>query len=284
MQILRDTERIRVQRRQARLLTALGVILLVGALILSNTLAGLNQEYMIVWLVLSYIALIAGFIFFNTGLQGIAKWSRRPRGDERIDNHLKRLNDRFTVFHYAKLNGKVHDHTVLHPGGVTVLITRDNFGQISYTNGRWSKGAVLWKRLLNWAGPPVGNPHAEAAAATQALQDYLHGEGQTVEVDSVIVFVNPLVQLSVNESAIPICRVEDLASVLMERSQAATFSPSQRLEVTELLTKGIQQPEGATDTPKAAGGVRQRGSRRYQPATRVSPATAAPKEKGRTRR
>jgi nuclease-like protein len=246
VQILRDAGRIKAQRRQARWLTVVGIALLAGVLIVSNVMSGLAEQALSVWILLSYGGLIAGFVCFNAGLQGLTKWSEapsRPRRDKVIDNHLRRLNDRYALFHYVTLDKRVYDHVVVHPGGVTVLIARDNFGQVSYTGGRWRRSANLAARIFNFAGPSVGNPHAEAASQAQGVQEYLHGQGLTVEVDSVIVFTNPRVVLTVDESAIPIRRAEDVGELLRERAATNQLTGGQRLQVTKLLTAAIPTPE-----------------------------------------
>ena len=83
VQILRDAGRIKAQRRQARWLTAAGIVLLVGVLIASNVMSGLAEQALTVWILLSYGGLIAGFVCFNAGLQGLTKWSEAPNRPRR---------------------------------------------------------------------------------------------------------------------------------------------------------------------------------------------------------
>lgn len=280
MQILRDAGQIKAQRRKARLLTAAGVILLVGVLIVSNVAHGLAAEAFTLWILLSYGGLIAGFICFNAGLQGLTKWSEgphRPRRDKVLDNHLRRLNDRFNLFHYVTLGQRLYDHIVVHPGGVTVLVTRDNFGQISYQGGRWRKQARLLARVFNFAGPPIGNPHGDAALQAQGLQEYLHAQGVTVAVDAVIVFTNPRVVLTVDESAIPIRRVEDLPGLLREKSMSNQLTGGQRLQIVKLLSAGIGTPdEGDGDKGRSAP-VLARPRGRGEPAGKVAAKPGRPR-------
>jgi hypothetical protein len=273
VQILRDAGRIKAQRRKARLLTAAGVVLLVGVLIASNVTQGLAPEAFTLWILVSYGGLIAGFICFNAGLQGLTKWSEgpaRPRRDKILDSHLRKLNDRFALFHYIQLGNGQYDHVVVHPGGVTVLITRDNFGQISYQNGRWRKQANPLARLFNFAGPPVGNPHSDAAIQSQGVQEYLHGQGITVEADSIIVFVNPRAVLTVDESAIPIMRVEELSGLLREKAAANVLTGGQRLQIVKLLTAAIGTPDSGEDG-KGRGAPTPRPRPRPEPETDSKP-------------
>ena len=279
VQILRDAGRIKAQRRQARWLTAAGIVMLVGVLVVSNVMSGLAEQALTVWILLSYGGLIAGFVCFNAGLQGLTKWSEapsRPRRDRIIDNHLRRLNDRYAIFHYVTLDKRVYDHVVVHPGGVTVLIARDNFGQINYTGGRWRKNANLAARIFNFAGPPIGNPHAEAASQAQGVQEYLHAQGLTAEVDSAIVFVNPRVVLTVDESAIPVLRVEDLPGWLREKSATPLLQGGQRLQVVKLLTAGIGTPDTG-DGGKGKSTPPPRSPQRTEPSGDAAAKTSRPK-------
>lgn len=243
-------------------MTLAGLALLVGALIASNVMSGLAPEAMATWLIAAYAALIGGFILFNSGLKGVAKWSRRPRRDEIIDNHLRRLNDRFNVFHYATLGGRAYDHLVVHPGGLSVLIVRDSLGPIRYQQGRWRAQANPLARLFNVAGPPVGNPHQEATATVAALEEALHAAGVAAGVEPIIVFVHPRASLTVDESPVPVCRVEDLAGVLREQAAVAGLQGGARLQLVKLLSAGMQKPEersapggkGPARRPAAGGG------------------------------
>jgi hypothetical protein len=276
VQALRDTERIQTERRQARLFTFGGVVLLVGALIASNVVAGLAAEAMATWIIASYAALIGGFILFNSGLKGLAKWSRRPRRDEIIDNHLRRLNDRFGIFHYTTLGGRVYDHLVVHPGGLAALIARDSFGPISYVNGRWRRQANLLARLFNFSGPPLGNPHQEAEQTVTAVQEALHAAGITVDVRPIIVFVHPRAELTVDESAIPICRIDELAGVLHEQSAAGGLPGGTRLQLIKTLTAGMSKPDEPT-----AGAGKHRPRRATIVGSRGGPARRGSKSEGR---
>ncbi|MCC6628367.1 MAG: NERD domain-containing protein [Chloroflexi bacterium] len=259
MQFFRDIGRVRAQRLQARGLTAVGVVLLVTVLILSNVMTSMAEQNLSVWILLSYGGLIAGFICFNAGLQGLTKWSEapgRPRQDKVLDSHLRRLNDRYAIFHYLRIDRRTYDHVVVHPGGVTVLIGRSNFGKITYRGGRWTKGAKIYARLLNLSGPPVGNPHADAAAQAQGLQEHLHANGFTVQVDSIIVFTSPRVELTVEDSDIPIRRVEDLSGLLREKSTANMLAGGQRLQIVKLLSGAIQTLDTAeTSKPRSTSPV-----------------------------
>ena len=240
-------------------MTLAGLALLVGAFIASNVMTGMGEaapQATTTWLLASWAALIAGFFLFNAGLKGVAKWSRRPRRDEIIDNHLRRLNDRFNVFHYVTLGGRVYDHLVVHPGGLALLIVRDSFGPVSYQQGRWRRQASPVARFFNFAGPPVGNPHQEAATTAAALQEALHAEGLAVEVQPIIVFVHPRVSLTVDESPVPICRVEDLAGVVRERSMGVGTPGNTRLQLVKLLTAGIGKPDERPTTGGGKGKVR----------------------------
>ena len=66
-------------------------------------------------ILLSYVGLILGFLTFNGGMQQVARWGRKPRTDQVVDQVLSRLNDRFSLVHYPALPGRRPDHVLVTP-------------------------------------------------------------------------------------------------------------------------------------------------------------------------
>jgi hypothetical protein len=65
--------------------------------------------------------------------------------------------------------------------------------------------------------------------------------------------------LTVDESTIPIQRVDDLAGFLREQSTGNQLQGSQRLAVVKLLTGGIQKPDEPASTGKGKGPQERQG-------------------------
>ena len=110
----------------------------------------------------------------------------------------------------------------------------------------------------------------DAAIQSQGVQEYLHGQGITVEADSIIVFVNPRAVLTVDESAIPIMRVEELSGLLREKAAANVLTGGQRLQIVKLLTAAIGTPDSGEDG-KGRGAPTPRPRPRPEPETDSKP-------------
>jgi hypothetical protein len=186
---------------------------------------------------LSYVPLIAGMILFHFGLQQFAKWGRSPRNDELIDTQLRGLGEKHVLIHYAPVGKRTIEHMLIHPGGVLTLTAREVPGKVAY-DGRWRRLGTGIGRFFGMGGPQLGNPSAEAQADVAALTSYLAEAQLEVEVDGAIVFLNPRVELDVDEPDFPVMNGEGLPAFVRTLPVDASFAPADRQALIALLAKG----------------------------------------------
>jgi len=236
MRIVRHNAFVKQRKRQARLFSFLGFLILTSSLLIA-------------WypdlLLLAYVAMLAGFILFNMGMQQLGKWTRNPRNDQLIDHHLKGLNDRYTTIHYAAFGKHRAEHIVVHPGGLLVVTAREIDGLIEKQGNRWRRKGGLFRRFFGFSGPQLGNPSYETEATIGRVEAFLEQEQLEVDVAGTIVFVHPKAELQIEDPDYPVLHGDELARFLQDLPADTTFSIQERDRLIELLAAGenVEQPQ-----------------------------------------
>jgi hypothetical protein len=238
MRIVRHNEFVRQRKRRARLFAFLGFIILSSSLLIA---------WYPTFLLVAYVAMLAGFILFNMGMQQVGKWTRNPRNDQIVDHHLKSLNDRFMVIHYAPFGKHRVEHVVIHPGGLLVVTAREIDGTIEKRGNRWHRKGGLFRRFFSFSGPQLGNPSYETEVTIGHIEAFLEQEQLEVDVEGAIVFVHPRAELEIEDPDYPVLHGEELAGFLQSLPADETFTNQERDRLIELLSAGenVEQPQQA---------------------------------------
>jgi len=124
MKIIINEKMIRRNARIGQIATLGGLAILAGGMIISFR----KQElFLIAW-----ASLILGFILSQIGIYFGNRWGRSPRPDEKLNQALKGLDDRYTIYHYTT----PLSHLLIGPAGICVLLTRHQRGRVTYEKGR----------------------------------------------------------------------------------------------------------------------------------------------------
>lgn len=260
MQIVRHAKYIKDQKRKGRLLALFGFLLLTGSLFIA-------------WypelLIFAYVSMLIGFVMFNIGMQLVGKWSRDPRNDQILDHRLKGLSDRYSVVHYPKVGNKVVEHLLVYPGGVVVMTARELDGKVSQVRSSWKKTGGLFRRLFSFSGPQLGNPSFDTDTNVKKVQAFLAENQLEVDVMGSIVFLNPRIELDIENPDFPVLHGEEMEEFVRDLPADESFSDDEKARVIGLFSQGEK-----VETPTV-----EQASRRPRPVKRV----AAPKTKAKTK-
>jgi hypothetical protein len=250
VRIVRNTGYIRQRKRGAKLMAGLGLLMLLGSWGLVIVSANL--------FLFGTIGLAFGFIFFNAGMQQVARWSRRPRTDVELDTVLQRLNDRHTLIHYPALPGRRPDHVLVTPTGLLVMTVREIGGRMRVDGRRWRRLGSPFGRVFVFGGPQLGNPTDENELQVKAVRDLLEAEEQSAEIEGAVVFVHPDVEVEINEATVPILHITELMDhIRSDSGQQATLSGKDRDALVELLSRGDElERSGSSQATPAKKKVR----------------------------
>lgn len=225
---------IESRQRRTRRFVAAGILLLAAAIV-SPLVRGTPTV-----VVISYGALILGFLAFIYGTQQYSKWRRRPRLDEHIDAKLGRLSDRYTIIHYPELGTNAPEHVLVTPGGVVVLTPRDVSGRVSVDGKHWRQHRMLALRFFTLGGPSLGNPTGENELQMDRLEAIFDERALPGEIEGIVVFMSDNVEIQMKEPESTVVHISELYDVMREIGSDVQLGNEDRNEIIKALIGDTQ--------------------------------------------
>jgi hypothetical protein len=189
----------------------------------------------------SLVALLVGFLMSQIGIHFTNRWGHNPRPDEIVDKSLKGLGREFTIYHYVT----PVSHLLVGPAGVWTIMPNFQGGVIAYDKKRWKAkgGGVLQSYMRLFGQENLGRPDLESDAEIDSAKRYLKKvlpEGTEVpQVNSLLLFANPKVELKVDGAPLPALTPKDLKDFLREKTKDKTIG-----ELTlDTVRKALPQAE-----------------------------------------
>jgi hypothetical protein len=189
----------------------------------------------------SLVALLVGFLMSQIGIHFTNRWGHNPRPDEIVDKSLKGLGREFTIYHYVT----PVSHLLVGPAGVWTIMPNFQGGVIAYDKKRWKAkgGGVLQSYMRLFGQENLGRPDLESEAEIDSAKRYFKRvlpEGTEVpQVNSLLLFANPKVELKVDGAPLPALTPKDLKDFLREKTKDKTIG-----ELTlDTVRKALPQAE-----------------------------------------
>jgi hypothetical protein len=226
MEIISNDRLIRRNARIGQITSIGGLLILVGGMVISFTRPEL--------FFLSMAALLAGFTLSQVGIYFGNRWGRRPRPDELLNQALKGLDGRYSLYHYVT----PASHLLVGPVGVWALMPRTQRGTIHFDGGRWrQRGGNLYLKIFAQEG--LGRPDLEIASEINAVQRYmadLLGEDQAPEVQAALVFTNDNVEILADEAPVPAIHLRKLKDFVRKTAKNKPISLDKAKEIQQALS------------------------------------------------
>lgn len=211
MQVITNQVRIDRGARVAKIGIVVGLGFLAGGLIFSLAV----KDPSLLWVPL--VLLVVGIGFSGVGANNMTRWVRPPRADQALEQALKGLDDRYRLYNYTL----PAPHVLLGPLGVTVLTALGHDGVIRYEGGKFQRKPSLARALRFMAEEGLGKPLAVADDQVRALEQWLakSGGAERLEIQSVVVFYNPRVELTVTDPPRPVVVPKGLKRALRRQTE-----------------------------------------------------------------
>lgn len=218
-------------------------VLLVGFFVANTQLTTLDSDdpSLVLTLFLPWIVLPIGLISTLVSVRMTNLWIRRPRPEVVIQENLKGINKRSVLYNYFFLPAR---HVLVTPTGVFAFVTRYQEGFYVNRGDQWfSPGGPMRWLLRFLRRDDVGNPTQEALRAADYVRSMLKSAGQDVEVQPVIVFVDPRARLQLEDPLVPVVYADDrlkpnLRDYLREHMQ------SKQRDQEQMVGRGVKAKSG----------------------------------------
>ena len=155
-------------------------------------------------LYLSLLALFIGFILSQVGIFYTNRWGRKPRPDEMLDNALKGLDSKYSIYHFSSPVA----HLLVGPAGVWNLIPKTQRGRIVFEKKRWRQkgGGILQGYLRLFAQEGIGRPDLEIESDAERLRKFFEKHFPNLElpnIETALVFFHPEVEIEADNAPVP---------------------------------------------------------------------------------
>jgi hypothetical protein len=230
MNIITNESLIKRNARISQISMIGGLMVLAGGMFISFKLTDPRYFYV------SLLALLIGFILSQVGIYYANNFGRHPRPDETINLELKGLDGKYTLYHYIT----PVPHLLVGPAGVWILLTRNQKGRITYTNGRWrQRGGNLYMKLFAQEG--LGRPDIDLESQVNKLTQFFQNnlpEGAVPPIQTALVFTNPTVVIEIPEDSTPpseTIKADKLKETVRKAAKSKSISAVQISQITTLF-------------------------------------------------
>lgn len=190
-------------------------------------------------ILLSFGALILGFMLSQVGIYYGNRFGRSPRPDEMITSALKGLDDRYVLYHYMTAAA----HLLVGPAGIWVLLPYAQGGKIiidEKTKHIKQKGGNVYLKVF--AQESLGRPETEVKYALEDMKKYFAKKLEGVEippVNAAMIFYNPKVEIDAEKSEIPVLIPDKLKDFLRKTVKEKEMP----LSTIQTIQKALPQEE-----------------------------------------
>lgn len=203
MRIVTNQNLVNRNRKWAQYLFFLSFALLIGGLLITNQQGSVqNTSDVLLTVVAPALVLPIAFIATLASVRMTNLWARLPRPEDALRDGLKGINPKAVLYNYFHFPAR---HVLFAPQGVFAIVTRFQDGHYICVGDQWSTQQGIGRRLLGiFRFDGIGNPTADAIKAKKHVQSLLQSSGIDVEVQPLILFVSPRVQLELQEPVVPV--------------------------------------------------------------------------------
>ena len=202
MRIVTNEKLSRRNRQYATYLFFATMALLVASFFLINQNLFLEEGANPLLMLAQALALPVAFVMTLISVRMTNLWARDPRPEKAIDEGLKGLSKKSILYNYYHIPAR---HVLIAPQGVFAIITRWHPGKFTVEDDRWkTRAGAVSKFFTSLRMDGVGNPTLDAQRAAEYVQKQLEPIAPDIEVQPLIVFVDPKADLEVEGSSVPI--------------------------------------------------------------------------------
>lgn len=190
------------------------------------------------WKIIAVILVGLGVVMYTIGNRQLSQATRDPLLIQQLVDALKGFDDRYHLYNHI-LPG---DHVLVTPHGLFVLVLRGVDGRIRCFKDKWLRGFSLSRLLRFFTEEPLGNPTKDAQRDLKKVSEYLekHNTEADVDIQGLVVFVNPQARLEVTSASFPVLPLRRLKSYIRKASQGREIPPEKLTALRTLFDEAAR--------------------------------------------
>jgi nuclease-like protein len=154
--------------------------------------------------ILPSLVLPIAFITTMVSVRMTNLWVRPPRPEEVIREGLKGVSSKSVLYNYYHFPAR---HVLISPQGIFAIITRFQDGKYKVVGDKWTTQSSAIRAVTSiFRMDGIGNPTADALRAAEHLKKALQPIAPDIEVQPLIVFVDPRATIVIEDPAVPVLR------------------------------------------------------------------------------
>jgi hypothetical protein len=230
MKIERNDKLIKRNQLIAQITTFGSLLIFAGTFIISFR----YPDQVTLWLG----TLIVGFLISQIGIFFTNRFGPKTRADLRLDQALKGLDKRYTLYHYSS----PVRHLLVGPAGVWIVLPYFQGGTISYSKGRYrQKGGNFYMKIF--AQESLGRPELEMNSELDSMKRFFKKylpDFDPPEIKTVMVFTNPNVSVDISDEdqapavSVPSAKLKD---AIRKSAKAKSLSPEKIKIINDALSE-----------------------------------------------
>ena len=241
MKVYTNEVLIEKRKKLAGIITPIAMFSLIGGLV-TNFMSARGESPNSTFIFITISLLIIGFVTATISAHLVNHWVKEPRVDQVLARALKGFDNQHVLFnHTAKV-----PHILLSPDAIYAITPKIVNGVVSVNNRKWRR-AFKFTRLLKFFGEEgLGNPTVEAETNQAKLERLIEthlSDGENIPVESLIVFTDPTVELTVTDPVIPVITSNRLKKYLRQTKQKGAISHEQRQQLVEIFNPEVRSKE-----------------------------------------
>ncbi len=217
-------------------------VLILGLVFLNTQVSAVADGNVLLNTLAQTAVLPLAFITTIASVRMTNLWVRQPRPEVVIREGLKGLSNKSVLYSYYHFPAR---HVLICPQGVFAIITKFQDGVYNVEGDALADSQERMSRVLSlFRFDGVGNPTAEAIRAADHIEKLLETIAPGVEVQPVIVFVDPKAEVIAVNPSVPVVyplgkRSPILRDLIRDvgKENRATLTPEQIAEFDELTLK-----------------------------------------------
>jgi hypothetical protein len=201
MKLIRNDKLISRNKKIGNILFIAGIAVLGGGLILSFK-PDMTKT------LLSFAALIVGFIISQISTHLVTRFGRSPRNDELISDNLAKFNNDYSLYVYSAPVPILF----VGPEGIWIPVPVNATGEVYYDKKWKQKGGQAFLKLFGQEN--IGKPELDVASNEEEITKFLGGilsENEMPPINSILVSMNPKTVIGdVSNAPTPIVQLDAL--------------------------------------------------------------------------